>query len=125
MFDTTKSLKAVRVIKDGGRADLSRSQIVNLIVNMMDAMKKLQREDFKAVEAVYDYYRKFKTKENMDFDRYCEICKEIITDLDKAAPYEIYCGDVDVERFILHEIRKGEEEIEDDYDLGDEEDQAL
>ena len=109
MFDTAKSLKAISIIKAGGTAELSRSQIVNLIVNMMTAMRNLPREESKAVSDVYDYYRKFKTKETMDFSRYCEVCKEIIADLDKAAPYEVYCGDVDVELMILAEIRDGNE----------------
>ena len=109
MFGITKSLKAVRIIKEGGTAELSRAQIIDLIVNMLDAMKKLPKEEYRAVLGVYDYYRKLKTKETMDFERYCEICMEIISDLDEAAPYEIYCGDVDVERSILQEIRREKE----------------
>lgn len=112
MFDTTKSLKAVHTIKAGGRAELSQSQIVNLIVNMLDATRKLSREQSKAVSEVYDYYRQFKTKELMDFNRYCDICKGIIADFDSVAPYEIYCGDVDVERAIVLEIRKEKDEIQ-------------
>jgi hypothetical protein len=108
MFDTAKSLTALKKIKNGGEAKLSYSQIINLIINMGSVLKRLPSDQRNAISDKYDYYRKMKQKHMMDLDGYCEACSEIIADLDSIAPYDQYCccGADELELNILYNIRE-------------------
>ena len=46
IFSDFGSINAVAKIKAGGTADISISQITNLIINLPDAKKNLKKEQF-------------------------------------------------------------------------------
>lgn len=105
MFDSFKTLKAVRTIKQGGKAELSYCQIINLIINMPTVIRILPEKQKNEIHAIFDMCCSVKEKELLDLEGYCKICWDIISVLDEIAPYNLYCGDVDVELGILQAIR--------------------
>lgn len=52
MFDSFKTLKAVRTIKQGGKAELSYCQIINLIINMPTVIRILpEKQSLKIISS--------------------------------------------------------------------------
>lgn len=108
VFSDIKAMSDLQKIKSrGGKAKLSISQIVNLIVNMSDAQRNLPPEQFKLVYAFYTLCRQSKTKIKMDYDGYLDTASKLILRFDEIAPYEKYSGNGEVEtQMMLEEIRE-------------------
>lgn len=99
-------LRKLQQIKNGERAELSISQIESVIINLPDACKKLTREEYGKVFALYDELAKCKTKMSMDITEYYSVAVDIIKRFDKIAPYEKYSGGNEQEfTFLMDEIR--------------------
>jgi len=110
-FSDLKGMMGVQRIKTGGTANLSIAQITGLIVNMPDAQRKLTKDEFDAVYALYKELRKCKTKMKLDLSGYTETAVKIIKMFDKYAPYEKYSGGNELEfSFLMDDIR---DDIED------------
>ena len=92
MFDTSKSIKAFNTIASGGQAELSKSQIVNLMLNIIAAKKNLDRDTYYKVSDLYDVYRKDKTKVMMDYQRYRYVYLEMANSFNNIAPFELYAN---------------------------------
>lgn len=102
-----KAVTDVQRIKNGGIANLSISQITNLIVNLPDAQKRLPASEFQKVYDLYRCLRKCKTKIPMDLDGYFDTAARIIFIFDQIAPYEHYSGGDSIEAsFLLNDVRK-------------------
>lgn len=85
-------MKNVQRIKDGGTANFTISAITNLIINLPDAQKALDRATF---DQVFDLYRKMnqcKTKIKLDYEGYLSTAADILKEFDKIAPCEPYLG---------------------------------
>ena len=109
IFGDVKALGAVQKIKKGGCATLSISQITTLLVNMPDAQKKLPKDKFEEIYALYKEYRKCNTKLLYDMNEYTKMALKIVKSFDKIAPYELYCGGNEFEYAIfMEEIRETE-----------------
>lgn len=101
-----KAMTDVQRIKNGGTAMLSISQIVNLIINLPDARKKLSPVEFERVYSLYKEMRKCKTKLPTDIEAYISTTIKIIKEFDKIAPYEKYSGGNELEfSFMMADIR--------------------
>lgn len=106
-FADIKAMKDVQLIKAGGKAKLSISQITTLITNMPDARKRLSKEAFESVYALFKELRKCNTKIEMDMFGYLETAKKIILRFDAIAPYEKYGGGNELEySFMMDDIRE-------------------
>lgn len=92
MFDISKSIKAFNIIANGGRAELSKAQIVNLMLNFMQAKRNLDRDTYYKVSDLYDAYRTDKTKVMMDYQDYTNVYIEISLDFSLIAPFELYAN---------------------------------
>jgi len=92
MFDSIKAISDVQKIKNGRKAKLSKSQIVNLIINLQDAKKNLSAEDFKSVFEKFKQYRKETTKTEMGISDYLDTCFDLIDSFETIAPFELYNG---------------------------------
>ena len=92
MFDTAKSIRAFNIIANGGQAELSKSQIVNLMINLMAAKQNLDRNTFYRVSDLYEAYRKNKEKVMMDAQKYSFVYIEISLDFSCIAPFELYAN---------------------------------
>lgn len=107
LFSDAKAVLDVQKLKKGGTANISISQITNLIVNMTDAQKNLNQQDFASVYSMYLALRKCKSKMRLDMDRYYETASKIIFIFDNLAPYSYYSGGNCIEtEFMLQEVRK-------------------
>lgn len=110
LFSDAKAITDVQKIKNGGTAELSISQITNLIINLPDAQRKLTPAEFQAVHGLYKQMRKCKTKLQMDMDGYLDTVVKIIREFDQIAPYEKYSGGNEIESsFMMQDIRKDTE----------------
>ncbi len=106
IFSDIQALKAMEVLRTGGRANLSIAQITNLIINLPDAQKNLSSQAFNAVYSLYKELRKCRTKHNVDIDEYCQLAIDIIRRFDRFAPYEKYSGGNELEfSFLMNELR--------------------
>jgi hypothetical protein len=107
IFSDVKALSDVQKIKDGRTVMLSISQITNLIINLPDAKRHLQSDQFNLVYDLYKQMRKCKTKMPLDQDGYLDTATKIIKEFDKIAPYEKYSGGNEIEfSFMMQDIRK-------------------
>lgn len=92
IFANLNAMKNVQKIRDGGTAYFTISAITNLIINLPDAQKSLDRATF---DQVFDLYRKMnqcKTKIELDFEGYLSTAADILKEFDKIAPCEPYLG---------------------------------
>jgi len=106
IFSDVKALSDVQKIKTGRTVMLSISQITNLIINLSDAKRNLQSDQFNLVYDLYKQMRKCKTKMAMDQDGYLDTAIKIIKEFDKIAPYEKYSGGNEIEfSFMMQDIR--------------------
>lgn len=109
IFGDLKAAKDVQKLKNGGTAELSISQITGLLINLIDANKKLSKEKYNEIFKLYSELRTCKTKMKMDLNGYYETAVDIIKKFDKIAPYEKYSGGNEVEfKFLMDEIRNDE-----------------
>lgn len=106
LFSDIKAVKDVQKLKQGGQANLSISQVVNLITNMPDAQKNLSNKEFEQVYSLYKQMRKCSTKIPVNLDGYFDMALEIIQRFDSIAPYEKYSGGNEIEfSFLMDKIR--------------------
>jgi len=106
-FADIKAMKDVQLIMAGGTAKLSISQITSHITNLPDARKRLSKEEYESVYALFKELRKCDTKIEMDFFGYVETVKEIILKYDAIAPYEKYSGGNELEfSLMMDDLRK-------------------
>lgn len=98
-----KAVRGVQKIKNGKIAKLSISQIVNLIINLPDAKRKLSQEEYEQVYWTYKGMRECKVKLPMNMEVYCDLAIKIIKDFDLIAPYEKYSGGAEFEYSLLME----------------------
>lgn len=105
IFSDIKAAADVQRIKAGGIAKLSIAQIVNLIINLPDANKKLSSEEFNQISGLFKEMRKCTTKMPMTMDLYCDTAVKIILEFDKIAPYEKFSGGNEIEfSFMMADI---------------------
>lgn len=106
LFSDIKAAKDVQKLKQGGNANLSISQVVNLITNMPDAQKNLSKGEFEQVYSLYKQMRKCSTKIPVDLEGYFDMALKIIQRFDSIAPYEKYSGGNEIEfSFLMEKIR--------------------
>ncbi len=92
IFANLKAMKNVQKIKNGETAYFTISAITNLIINLPDAQKSLDRTAFGQVFELYKKFDKCKTKMELDFDGYLATAVDILREFDKIAPCESYLG---------------------------------
>ncbi len=93
IFANAKAAKDVQRIKAGGTAQLSNSQIVNLIINLPDANRNLSPEQFKQVYSLFREISKDTTKREMNYSEYFAAASAIVERFELIAPYDLYSGD--------------------------------
>ena len=103
LFEGIRAAANIQKIKRGGVAKLSVSQIVNMIINLPDAKRKLPQEKYMEILGTYMGMRTSKVKIPMNMDMYCDITIKIIKEFDLIAPYEKYCGGGEFEYSLLME----------------------
>ena len=109
IFPNLKAVKAIQNIKNGVPQELSKSQIVNLLINLPDAKKKLTNSQFGEIYSLFQVYNSSKEKTVMDMYEYLKVASEIISAFNIIAPYEKYSGMSAYEtRNLLEEIRNSE-----------------
>ncbi|WP_298734561.1 hypothetical protein [uncultured Subdoligranulum sp.] len=106
IFEDLKAIFEIKKIKSGKVGKLSISQIVNLIINLQDAQKNLDREKYNDLQTLFYKFRKCNTKYPMNAEEYVSCCKKIICMFEKIAPYEKYSGGNEIETsFIMQDFR--------------------
>ena len=83
MFDDVKAIKQVQRINSGGQEMLSKSQIVNLIINMSDIAKVNDKETTDRCYELFKQYRSDKKKELYDRAKYYAVATAIQSEFDK------------------------------------------
>lgn len=111
IFSDIKASKDIQKLFKGESVKLSISQVVNLIISLVDAYKNLDRRDYRRVMNKYEEMRKCKNKIVMTSRKdYYEVCADIITEFNKIAPWESYSGLSPWEAsMIMEELRKRNE----------------
>lgn len=84
------------------------SEIVSVIVNLLDAKKSLTRDEYFFVSVVFETYRQIKRKLLLSKSGFIGVCNEIIAHLDLIAPYYKFCGDSRMRIMMLEEDEKYE-----------------
>ena len=85
-------LKQVDQIEKGKPGELSKKDLVNLLINLSDAEKNLLSKEFIQVYELFEFYQRDTQRISMDFIKYLECSKEIIDEFNLIAPYEKYSG---------------------------------
>lgn len=111
------AIKDVSRIKAGGVANLSISQIANLITNLPDAKKKLTKEQYDAVYALYKEFRSCTTKMPMHLKGYTDTVFKMIKRYDAIAPYEKFGGGNETEFAFMMDDLRGVDESTDLLDV--------
>lgn len=93
MFDSIKGAYLVQEIIKGNDKYITRSQIVNLIINLPDASRNLSKKKFSQISNLYKEFKIDKTKYLVDYQKYILMCNEIIQEFEKIAPYIYYDGE--------------------------------
>ena len=107
IFANIKAMTDVQKIKSGGTAFFTISSITNLIINLPDAQKSLDRTTFDCVFELYKQFNKCKTKMKLDYYGYLATAVDILKEFDKIAPCESYLGMEPFEAMMLmQEVRK-------------------
>lgn len=76
----------------GSTEKFTSAEIVNAIVNLWDAKKRLDAEEYFYVSVIYETYSRIKTEIQLDYLGYLGLSNEIIAHFDLVAPYYKYCG---------------------------------
>lgn len=108
IFSNAKAIADIQRIKNGGTANLSPSQITNLLINLPDAKKNLTEQQFGAVYYLYKEMNSITRKMKLDIDGYYEQAANIIKMFDKLAPYEKYSGTDELETMLLLKVIRDE-----------------
>lgn len=112
IFANLKAMKDVQKIKNGGSAYFTVSAITNLIINLPDAQKTLDRTAFDKVFELYKKFNKCTTKLELNYEGYLATAVDILREFDKIAPCESYLGIEPVEAILLmKEVRKVDSEF--------------
>lgn len=112
-FSNINAMRNVQKIKHGGTAYFTISAITNLIINLPDAEKTLERAAFDRVFKLYKNFDKCKTKVELNYNGYLATAVEILREFDKIAPCETYLGMEPFEAMLLmKEIRKIHDEFQ-------------
>lgn len=107
IFANLKAMKDVQKIKNSGTAYFTISAITNLIINLPDAQKVLDRTTFDRVFELYSKMDRCKTKMKLDFDGYLSTAVDILKEFDAIAPCESYLGMEHFEAMmVMKEVRK-------------------
>lgn len=85
--------RAKKIQKNLGYSEkFTVAEIVNAIINLWDAKKQLDSEEYFYVSVLYEIYSRMKTVMQLDYLGYLGVCNEIIAHFDLVAPYYKYCG---------------------------------
>lgn len=115
IISAAKGMKALKLVRNGGKAKLSYGQISTMIVNLQDAKKKFDSETFNQIFTLYKEFQTCKTAFEVDINGYYSMAIDIIRKFDEIAPFEKYCGGSELEySFLMNEIRNVDLEIEEE-----------
>lgn len=111
-FTEFQVIRAVEKLKEGIDQSLSKSQIVNLLVNMREAKRKLDPNEFAVVNTLFLSYNDEKEKKTMNALAYIRVISEMISSFDKIAPFEKYSGMSELKRrTLIEEVKNSEVQI--------------
>ena len=92
MLDLLIGIKNIQKIKNGGKANISNKQIVNSIINLIDAKNNLEANDYNKVYNIFQDFNKQKDKILMDLEMLLIRTAFIVSKFDEVAPIELYNG---------------------------------
>ena len=83
-----KAMIEIQKIKDnGGKANISLSQVVCLICNSPDAKRNLNAEEYAIYNRIFSDYRRQSKCKTIDYQGYIDMCTIIIDSFEKHFPY--------------------------------------
>lgn len=103
MLDLLIGIKNIQKIKNGGKANISNKQIVNSIINLIDAKNNLEADDYNKVYNIFQKFNKQKDKILMDIEMLLIRTAFIVSKFDEVAPVELYSGQ---ESMFISKIQK-------------------
>lgn len=125
IISSVKAVKNVEIIRNGGEAELSIAQIVNININLPDAKKKLDEKTFKEIFALFKEFQKCKMKVKYNWETYLKATEKVLMKFDEIAPYEKYCGINELELEIMSECMREEASTEEASTYENETDNVL
>lgn len=90
------SLHRYNKIQKGRTAKMSMSEIVDIIINLMQAKSNLPPALYYEVRQLYNELHEQKDMIEMDIEKFQNMKKELIDKFDEIAPYEFYDGEIKV-----------------------------
>ena len=112
------AIKDIQKLMRGEVASLSVSQITGTIINLPQAEKNLNKEQFDKVYSLFKELRRDKLKKRMVLEGYYNIAMDIIKKFEEVAPYEKYSGINEHDFTILMQQMKSKSvknKLEEDY----------
>ena len=117
------ALGKLQKLKNGQTVNMSYADVCNLIINLQDAKKNLNKKQFDEVFSLFTQLRKTATtKYSVDLNGYYRMCEDIILRFDEIAPYEKYSGTSEFETSLLMKSIRGEKHAE-EASFGSDEDE--
>ena len=72
--------------------EISRSQLVDCLVDMDDAEENLSVDEFSHIKPIYNRLKSYTSLESMDCEIHSRYCKEIISEFEKVVPFLLIDG---------------------------------
>lgn len=91
LFAFVDKLKRISQFGSYTRELFSYSEIVSVLVNLIDAQRNLTNEEYRSVVLVYNAYMKKDKQIELGYDEFCDMYEEIIISFDMIAPFYKFC----------------------------------
>jgi len=101
IFSGIDALRKVQKMKQGGVYQLSAAQISCMLVNLPDAKKRLDAEQFACVDQLYQLYQKKTDMRYYNYAQYLEKAVDMVARFNVFAPYNRYSGGGNAETLLL------------------------
>ena len=98
LFGAVGAMRAVERLKSGRSQSemMSIADIAMITVNMSDAQRNLPRNEYLAVQTLFNELQRKKEKKKYTLDEYMDQWTVLTFLFDSVAPFELYCGNTEI-----------------------------
>jgi hypothetical protein len=92
IFSDFSATSKIESIKRGRSESVSKSSIINMVINMQKAQRNLNASDYELIWNKFNEFRKDTHKQYINYRKYIEMVASMLFEMDLIAPCENYEG---------------------------------